>query len=117
MTGLKAFLARPSRPSMEDDATEADVERLKNRLRQLSATWNICRTIEDAFQDWMAWCLDWLQHRMNRLSGITDATAHTGLRNWAYDMCLAARDSTRELKALVRELRERFPREMRPTWL
>ena len=78
--GTRPFLARPNRPGAEEDTTEADVENLKARLRQLSGTWISCQSTEDSFQDWMAWCIDWLQHRFNHLSCITEEMAPLGLR-------------------------------------
>ena len=89
---------------MEDDTAEADLERLKNRLRQLSGTRISCQNLEDALQDWMAWCIDWLQHEFNHLTCITEEMAPLGLRNWAYDMCLEAWESTQELRGLIRKL-------------
>ena len=52
--GTRPFLARPSRPGMEEDTTGTDVENLKTRLRQLSGTWISCQGTEDSLQDWMA---------------------------------------------------------------
>ena len=102
------------RPPTELDKLLADV---KQCMRQLAAGWIHTTSDEQAYRDWMAWCMQYVRGKLQRLPYIDPRQASLGFSSAIRDMCKAAWEEVREFRTLLRSLADSMHPSMRPCWL